>query len=115
VRNRPQNDRPVPCTRSSTPHRLKAIKPSGVEPDTLPAAFENKPHRLARLDKLDADARAVFGVIANEASCTERPRMPADCGPCLSEGRASGLQPTWGSRFASFALWCHPCLVSLHP
>jgi hypothetical protein len=121
--NRPWNDRPVPCGRTSRPNRLEAIKPFGGWNQThLPVAFDNKPHRPCRLNKLYADARAVFGVITDEGCKAEWARVPSSCGPCLyrpnepAEGRALGSLslPTWDSQFTSFALWWHPCLVNLH-
>lgn len=53
------------------------------ETDALPAAFENRPDVMARLDKMAADAQAASAAIKDEASLkTEFPKVASNCGGC---------------------------------
>jgi cytochrome c556 len=58
------------------------------ETDALPAAFEKKADLLARLDNLNAAAKAAEGAIKDEATFkAEWPKVVSHCGGCHKEYR----------------------------
>ena len=58
------------------------------ETDALPAAFDNKPDLMTRLDKLAADAKAAGAAIKDEASFkAEWSKVVSNCGGCHKEYR----------------------------
>ena len=53
------------------------------ETDALPVAFENRADRMAKFDKLAADAQAAATAVKDENSLkSEWPKIGANCGGC---------------------------------